>query len=249
MLLTNEFVVARPIDETWAVLTDIERIAPCMPGAQLTGVSGDEYQGKVKVKVGPMTAQFSGTATFKESDPAAHRAVIEARGRDASGKGRASALVTAVLVSEDSATRVQVETDLSIAGPLAQMGRSTIADISTRLLTQFVENLERQLAAEDATTPPPAPPAEATTEAPVAPTAESTVDAAATTEPDLATTQSVVDTPTAEPDKPAVRVIEGPEAEAVDLTKVAGTATLLKLAVPVVIVVLLVIVALFLWLG
>ena len=189
MLLTNEFVVPRPIDQTWAVLTDIERIAPCMPGAQLTEVRGDEYHGKVKVKVGPMTVQFSGTATFKEQDVAAHRAVIEARGRDTSGKGRASALVTAVLVDEGSSTKVQVETDLTIAGPLAQMGRSTIGDISTRLLTQFVENLVAE-----------------------------------------------------------VRTIDGPEAEAVDLTRIAGTGTLVKIAVPVVVLIA-VIVALVVWLA
>jgi carbon monoxide dehydrogenase subunit G len=198
MLLTNEFVVARPIDETWAVLTDIERIAPCMPGAQLTGVEGDEYQGKVKVKVGPMTAQFSGTAVFKERDEAAHRAVIEAKGRDASGKGRASALVTAVLAAEGATTKVTVETDLNIAGPLAQMGRSTIADISTRLLTQFVANLEQQLATETTTSTEP-----------------STVDL--------------------------------PEAPPVDLTRVAGTGTLVRLALPVVIAVAAV-VAIVVWL-
>ena len=227
MLLTNEFVVARPVDETWAVLTDIERIAPCMPGAQLTEVRGDEYHGKVKVKVGPMTAQFSGTAVFKEQDAAAHRAVIEARGRDASGKGRASALVTAVLVGEGATTRVQVETDLSIAGPLAQMGRSTIADISTRLLTRFVENLERQLAA-----PPP-------TEAP-----EAVAAAPESAEPVAAAPES-----TAEAEAPAaVRVIDAPEAEAVNLTSVAGRATLLKLALPVVVLIAAV-VAVVLWLA
>ncbi|WP_432980775.1 SRPBCC family protein [Dactylosporangium sp. CA-233914] len=221
MLLTNEFVVARPVDETWAVLTDIERIAPCMPGAQLTGVTGDEYQGKVKVKVGPMTAQFSGTAVFKERDEAAHRAVIEAKGRDASGKGRASALVTAVLAPEGASTRVRVETDLNIAGPLAQMGRSTIADISTRLLTQFVENLEQQLAAEESTAPAAAePPAE--------------VEASAA---DVAVPAQA----------PAVPLKTAPEVEAVDLTKVAGTATLVKLAIPVVLVVAAV-VALVVWL-
>ncbi|GAA2350791.1 SRPBCC family protein [Dactylosporangium salmoneum] len=209
MLLTNEFVVARPLDETWKVLTDIERIAPCMPGAQLTGVSGDEYQGKVKVKVGPMTAQFSGTAVFKEQDETAHRAVIEAKGRDASGKGRASALVTAVLVPEGSSTKVQVETDLNIAGPLAQMGRSTIADISTRLLTQFVTNLEEQLTADQSTAD------------------QSTVD--------------VVE------EAPVTALEAKPEVEAVNLTAVAGTGTLLKLALPVVVVVA-AIVALVVWL-
>jgi carbon monoxide dehydrogenase subunit G len=227
MLLTNEFVVARPVDETWAVLTDIERIAPCMPGAQLTEVRGDEYHGKVKVKVGPMTAQFSGTAVFKEQDATAHRAVIEARGRDASGKGRASALVTAVLVGEGAATRVQVETDLSIAGPLAQMGRSTIADISTRLLSQFVENLERQLAAP-----------------PTVETAEPTSTATATAK----TAEAPAPAP-AEAEQPAaVRVIDAPEPEAVNLTSVAGRATLLKLALPVVVLIA-AIVAVVLWLA
>ncbi|MEV8511022.1 SRPBCC family protein [Dactylosporangium sp. NPDC051484] len=230
MLLTNEFVVARPIDETWAVLTDIERIAPCMPGAQLTGVSGDEYQGKVKVKVGPMTAQFSGTAVFKEQDAAAHRAVIEAKGRDASGKGRASALVTAVLSAADGATKVRVETDLNIAGPLAQMGRSTIADISTRLLTQFVDNLENQLTAEEATAPAVAEPAAPVVAEPAAPVVA---------EPAA---------PVAVEAQPETRVIDSPEAEAVDLTKVAGTATLVKLAVPIVVVIA-AIVALVVWLA
>ncbi|MEV6926766.1 SRPBCC family protein [Dactylosporangium sp. NPDC051485] len=220
MLLTNEFVVARPLDETWKVLTDIERIAPCMPGAQLTGVSGDEYQGKVKVKVGPMTAQFSGTAVFKEQDETAHRAVIEAKGRDASGKGRASALVTAVLVPEGTSTKVQVETDLNIAGPLAQMGRSTIADISTRLLTQFVNNLEERLAAEQSTV-------DAVAEAPVAAPQEA---------------------PSAAPQEAPVAALEAkPEVEAVNLTDVAGTGTLLKLALPVVVVIA-AIVALVVWL-
>ncbi|MER7001597.1 SRPBCC family protein [Dactylosporangium sp. NPDC000555] len=238
MLLTNEFVVARPIDETWAVLTDIERIAPCMPGAQLTGVSGDEYQGKVKVKVGPMTAQFSGTAVFKEQDATAHRAVIEAKGRDASGKGRASALVTAVLSTADGATKVRVETDLNIAGPLAQMGRSTIADISTRLLTQFVDNLEKQLAAEAAAAPAVAEPATPAAEETAAPVADE--PAAPVVEEPAA--------PVAVETQPETRVIDSPEAEAVDLTKVAGTATLVKLAVPVVVVIAAV-VALVVWLA
>ncbi|GGM15420.1 SRPBCC family protein [Dactylosporangium sucinum] len=256
MLLTNEFVVPRPIDETWAVLTDIERIAPCMPGAQLTEVRGDEYHGKVKVKVGPMTAAFSGTAVFKEQDAAAHRAVIEAKGRDASGKGRASALVTAMLVDEGAATRVQVETDLSIAGPLAQMGRSTIGDISTRLLTQFVENLEKSMADAPASTSV-ATPASTATDA-VAPPAESaTIDAEtvaevlpAPTAPDAAgaTTAAAEQAAAAATEAPAVRKIEGPEAEAVDLTKVAGTGTLIKIAVPVVVLIA-VVVALAIWLA
>ncbi|MGI5180464.1 SRPBCC family protein [Dactylosporangium sp. CA-152071] len=241
MLLTNEFVVHRPLEETWAVLTDLERIAPCMPGAQLTSVQGDEYHGKVKVKVGPMTAQFSGVATFKERDDAAHRAVIDARGRDASGKGRASALVTAVLTAEGESTKVAVETDLTIAGPLAQMGRSTIGDISTRLLGQFVTNLEAQLA-------------EAPPSAETSPSAEEPPSSAEQVE-QVEQVEAIVPTApvpdangvTTAPAQQAVRVIEGPEAAPVDLLETAGTTNIVKIAVPVVILVA-VIVALIVWL-
>ncbi|MET7419351.1 SRPBCC family protein [Dactylosporangium sp. NPDC005555] len=236
MLLTNEFVVHRPLEETWTVLTDLERIAPCMPGAQLTSVQGDEYHGKVKVKVGPMTAQFTGVATFKERDAAAHRAVIDARGRDASGKGRASALVTATLTPEGDATKVTVETDLTIAGPLAQMGRSTIGDISTRLLGQFVTNLEAQLAE----TPPSAGQVEEV-EA-ILPTAPVPDANGVTTAPANQAAAQVTEQSAA-----PVRTIDGPEAEPVNLLETAGTTNIIKIAVPVVVLVA-VIVALVVWL-
>ncbi|WP_327007896.1 SRPBCC family protein [Dactylosporangium sp. NBC_01737] len=258
MLLTNEFVVRRPLDETWAVLTDLERIAPCMPGAQLTSVQGDEYHGKVKVKVGPMTAQFSGVATFKERDAAAHRAVIDARGRDASGKGRASALVTAVLAAEGDATKVTVETDLTIAGPLAQMGRSTIGDISTRLLGQFVTNLEAQLAAtepaaaEPATAAAPAAVEPATAAEPAAAVEPAAQPAAAEQVEEVAAILPTAAVPdangaTTAPAQQAVRVIEGPEAEPVNLLETAGTTNIIKIAIPVVVLIA-VIVALVIWL-
>src|SRR6476661_5516717 len=98
--LLNEFTVNRPIDEAWAVLTDVERIAPCLPGAQLQEVEGDVYRGIVKVKVGPILAQFKGQATFIEKDDLNHKAVLKAEGRDTGGKGNASALITAQLVPE-----------------------------------------------------------------------------------------------------------------------------------------------------
>jgi hypothetical protein len=143
MQLTNEFVVPRPVDQTWAVLTDVERIAPAMPGAQLTDHVDDQYHGKVKVKVGPVTAQYSGIAQFKELDEAARHMVLEATGKESSGRGRASALVTADLTDEGGAqTRVKVITELTISGPLAQFGRGAIAEVSSRLLGQFVSNLE-----------------------------------------------------------------------------------------------------------
>jgi carbon monoxide dehydrogenase subunit G len=257
MLLTNEFVVHRPLDETWAVLTDLERIAPCMPGAQLTSVSasdqGDEYHGKVKVKVGPMTAQFSGVATFKERDATAHRAVIDARGRDATGKGRASALVTAVLAAEGDATKVTVETDLTIAGPLAQMGRSTIGDISTRLLGQFVANLEQQLAEKPPAAEPVAEPAVPVTAETLVTTpgaAEQVAEVAAILPTAGVPDASGATTAPAEQAAAAVpiRVIDGPEAEPVNLLETAGTGNLIKIAVPVVVLIA-VIVALVVWLA
>src|SRR5262245_4766045 len=149
MQLVNEFVVPRPVDQTWAVLTDVERIAPAMPGAQLTDHVDDQYHGKVKVKVGPVTAAYGGIAQFKELDEAAHHMVLEATGKEASGRGRATALVTADLTAEGTQTRVKVVTELTISGPLAQFGRGAIAEVSARLLGQFVSNLETMVLASE----------------------------------------------------------------------------------------------------
>jgi hypothetical protein len=143
MELSNEFVVPVGVDEAWVLLTDVERIAPCMPGAQLTEIEGDEYRGVVKVKVGPITAQYKGKATFVEKDDAAHKAVLRAEGRDTRGQGNANATITATLVSEDGGTRVTVVTDLAITGRAAQFGRGVMADVSTKLLGQFVSCLEK----------------------------------------------------------------------------------------------------------
>jgi carbon monoxide dehydrogenase subunit G len=141
--LTNEFTVGVPVDEAWKVLNDLERIAPCMPGAQLTEVEGDEYRGIVKVKVGPITAQYKGVATFQERDEAAHRAVIKAEGRDTRGQGNASALVTALLEADgENSTKVTVLTDLTVTGKVAQFGRGVMADVSAKLMDQFVKQLE-----------------------------------------------------------------------------------------------------------
>ena len=150
MRITNEFTVHTPIDRAWRVLTDLEGIAPCMPGARLTGVDGDVYHGKVRVKVGPVVSDFTGTARFTEKDDQAHRAAIDAKGRDARAAGNASALVTAVLRPEGDSTVVSVDTDLKISGKLAQFGSGMIKEVSGKLLGQFVTNLEAKLAAEDA---------------------------------------------------------------------------------------------------
>jgi carbon monoxide dehydrogenase subunit G len=123
----------------------------------LTGVDGDVYRGKVKVKVGPVVSDFAGTARFAEKDEAAYRAVIDAKGRDARAAGNATALVTAVLRAEGTSTVVSVETDLTISGKLAQFGNRMINEVSGKLLAQFVSNLEAKLAAEDAAASAPRP--------------------------------------------------------------------------------------------
>ena len=151
MRIANEFTVHTPIERAWRVLTDLEGIAPCMPGARLTGVDGDVYQGKVKVKVGPVISEFAGTARFTEKDDAAYRGVIDAKGRDARSAGNAAALVTAVLRANGDSTTVSVDTDLKISGKLAQFGSGMIKEVSGKLLAQFVANLEAKLAAEDPT--------------------------------------------------------------------------------------------------
>jgi carbon monoxide dehydrogenase subunit G len=166
MKITNEFTVHTPIERAWAVLTDLEGIAPCMPGARLTGVEGDTYKGKVKVKVGPVVSEFAGTARFAEKDEAAYRAVIDAKGRDARSAGNAAALVTAVLTPAGSSTSVSVDTDLKISGKLAQFGSGMIKEVSGKLLAQFVDNLEAKLAAEESA--PAAAESPAATEPPVA---------------------------------------------------------------------------------
>jgi carbon monoxide dehydrogenase subunit G len=149
MELSNEFEVAVPVDQAWAVLTDIERIAPCLPGAQLQEIEGNDFKGIVKVKVGPITAQYKGAATFVEKDDAGHKAVLSASGRDTRGQGNASATIVAQLESRgDGATHVSVLTDLAVTGKVAQFGRGVMADVSAKLLDQFVKNLETTVLAD-----------------------------------------------------------------------------------------------------
>jgi uncharacterized protein len=147
--LTNEFRVGVPVEEAWKVLTDVERIAPCMPGAQLQEVEGDEYRGVVKVKVGPITAQYKGAARFVEQDEAGHRAVLRAEGRETRGQGNANATITAQLEPDGDGTKISVATELTITGRVAQFGRGVLADVSAKLLGQFADCLESKLLAGD----------------------------------------------------------------------------------------------------
>ncbi len=163
MDLHHEFTVNVPVDEAWRVLTDLERIAPCLPGAQLTEVEGETYRGQVKVKVGPILAQFKGQASFVSRDDAAHTATLKGEGRDTTGKGNASAMITAELTAIDAAsTRCVVNTDLSISGKVAQFGRGALADVSDKLLAQFVDNLNQLIASSPAVAPTPVSAPEAT---------------------------------------------------------------------------------------
>ena len=148
MELTNDFRVGVPVERAWAVLTDVELIAPCMPGAQLQEIEGDEYRGVVKVKVGPITAQYKGAARFVERDEAAHKAVLRAEGRETRGQGNANATITAQLTPDGDGTAVSVITDLTITGRVAQFGRGVMADVSSKLLGQFVDCLESKLLAD-----------------------------------------------------------------------------------------------------
>ncbi len=260
MELNNEFHVGVSVPEAWKVLTDVERIAPMLPGAQLQEVEGDEYRGVVKVKVGPITAQYKGAATFVEQDEQAGRVVLKASGRDTRGQGNASALITATMVPDGDGTKVTVVTDLTVTGKVAQFGRGVLAEVSAKLLGQFVDTLHADLAAAGTATPAPAAteaPAGTVTPAPAA-AAEPAVSSPspAGSEPSgtlLATESSAATTPsggssngvapTAAEAPSGPRRIESKEAEPLDLLAVAGGSTLKRLA-PVAVVVALIIVLL-----
>ena len=145
MELVNEFRVPVSSAQAWEVLTDVERVAPCIPGAQLLSVDGDDFTGAVKVKVGPITVSYRGDATFQEKDQAAQRVVIKANGKETRGSGNAAALVTAQLKDDGGATRVVITTDLTISGKAAQFGRGVLADVSSNLIAQFAKRLEADL--------------------------------------------------------------------------------------------------------
>jgi carbon monoxide dehydrogenase subunit G len=217
MELNNDFRVGVSVPEAWKVLTDVERIAPMLPGAQLQEVDGDEYRGVVKVKVGPITAQYKGSATFVERDESAGRVVIKASGRDTRGQGNASATITATMSPDGDGTKVSVVTDLTITGKVAQFGRGVLAEVSAKLIGQFVDTLQADLEESKSA---PAPASDAVEEA-------ATVDSNGS----------------AGPQETGPRRIESPEAEPVDLLAVAGESAFKRL-VPVLVVVLLFIVIL-----
>ena len=205
MELNHHFTVNVPVAEAWKILTNVELIAPCLPGAQLQEVEGDTYRGVVKVKVGPIQAQFKGQASFLERNDVDHKAVLKGEGRDTGGKGNASALITAQLTSiSPTSTKVEVNTDLAITGKVAQFGRGAMADISDKLLAQFSENLNTLI---------------------------SEIPSGETAEPAVAEAAEVAAPATAA--EPVVRKIDAPEAAPINLLDAAGS-TMLKRALPVV---------------
>jgi hypothetical protein len=232
MELSNEFTVDVPVKEAWVLLTDVERIAPCMPGAQLTEVEGDEYRGLVKVKVGPITSQYKGKATFVERDEGAFRAVLRAEGRETKGQGNASATITATLTPDGERTQVRVVTDLTITGRAAQFGRGVLADVSSKLLGQFVSCLETNVlsggGAAEAESPAEtegSPNGQAALAGASDAAGAATADQPATTAPEPATTAP-------EPATAATRPapVAPYSAEPVDLLETAGMPVLKRLA-------------------
>lgn len=155
MQLLNEFEVALPPEKTWTLLTDLEKVAPCLPGASITSVEGDDFHGRAKIKVGPITAEYKGVAQFTELDEKAHTAVLHARGKDARGQGDATAHVRATLHPKGGGTRVVVETELALTGKVAQFGRGVLADVSGALMTMFAHRLQEMVVAEGALDTPP----------------------------------------------------------------------------------------------
>ena len=214
--LINEFTVNRPIEEAWPLITDLERIAPCLPGAELQEIEGPTYRGVVKVKLGAINSQFKGEAHFVERDDDNYRAVIKGTGRDTGGRGNASAEITAQAESlSPTSTRVSVTTDLHITGKVAQFGRGIMGDVSSKLMAQFADNLNEMIDEQGVGTPTDAePPASAPTDA--SPT-----------------------TGTEAGDAPQVRKIEGPASEPIDLMEVGGS-SLIKRVVPALVVIVLV---------
>ena len=149
MRIENDMHVSASMEEAWALLTDIPAIAPCLPGAKLISQDGDTYEGTMKVKVGPIVAEYSGTATVVEMNETDRTVKLTASGRDKRGAGNASADIFASMVEDGGGTTVSIATDLKVAGKVAQFGRGAMADISKKLLGQFAECIEAKLQQAD----------------------------------------------------------------------------------------------------
>lgn len=165
MKLQNQLTVPASVEEAWEVLLDVERIAPCLPGAAIEGSDGDRWRGSMKVKIGPITAAYEGTIEIAEADESARRAVLRAEARDSRGCGGASATITSTMQAADEGTRIDVETELRVTGPAAQFGRGMMQEVSAKMMDRFADCLAGKMGAAEAPEAPPSP-AEAAREAP-----------------------------------------------------------------------------------
>ncbi|HEV8043612.1 MAG TPA: SRPBCC family protein [Rubrobacter sp.] len=145
MKLENEFTVSASMEEAWKAMLDLEKVTPCLPGAALTEQVGDEYKGTMTVKMGPVTQKYNGTVKVEEADESAHRAMIQADGKDARGQGTASATITSTLHEENGGVRVHVETDMQLTGKVAQFGRGIHKEVATKIMDRFSDCLEKEL--------------------------------------------------------------------------------------------------------
>ncbi|HEX7188422.1 MAG TPA: SRPBCC family protein [Actinomycetes bacterium] len=243
MQLEHHFTVPVPVGQAWEVLLDVERVAPCMPGATVESFDGETIEGRVKVKVGPIQVTYAGTAKFTEKDEADRRAVIEASAKEARGAGTANATITAVLTGSGSSTDVTVTTDLQITGKPAQFGRGVMVEVGNKLLGRFADCLAGELGSgSGATTSPAAVPDEAAgaPASPAASTAGSDSQAAAAAKDISASTSAPA--PQATPAPPSLRRIPAGDDEAIDLLDAAGVPVLKRLLPVVGAVVLLLVV-------
>ena len=149
MKLENEFTVPASVDDAWKVLLDVERVAPCLPGAEIQESEGDSYKGTMTVKIGPITAKYKGTIEIQEADDSAHRAVMKAKARDARGQGGAQATITSSMEEADDGTRVKVETDMRVTGAAAQFGRGVMQDVSASMMGRFADCLANEMSGGD----------------------------------------------------------------------------------------------------
>jgi carbon monoxide dehydrogenase subunit G len=160
MRFEHEFTVPVPIEQAWAVLLDVERVAPCLPGATLDVFEGEEFTGRMKVKVGPITVTYRGSATFEDVDKDAHTLTLRASGKEARGSGTAAGTVKARLTPGDGSTAVAVETTFNVTGRPAQFGRGVMAEVGSKLIDRFAVNLAALLAEPVPETPKEEPPAD-----------------------------------------------------------------------------------------
>ncbi len=204
MKLNNEITVPATVEEAWDVLLDVQRIAPCLPGAAIEEGDGESWKGTMKVKIGPITASYEGAIKIAEADERARRAVLQADARDSRGRGGASATITSTMTAVDEGTKIDVETDLRVTGPAAQFGRGVMQDVSAKMMDRFADCLATKMGGPDEE-PPPAPEGVATTAA----------------LPDDAPEPPPADEPASSPPPPPQQQQQQPQEEVLDLTELS----------------------------